>query len=496
MSRLSLRLRLIVAATTAVAIAVILAAGGAYLTTRHELRHQVDAALQRRLATAGRFIARPDFALGLPRGRELRPLADAATFQAVTATGEILARNGSALPVNASDLRLAADQTGVRLRDVTVDGVHLRMATRGTGNGVALQVAQPLDAVDATLHHLVLLLTLLALGGVAVAVGLGTLVARAALAPVDRLTAAAERVAATRDLSATIEVHGADEVARLASALNAMLVAVDESQRAERRLVADASHELRTPLTSLRTNLEVLARSPILPEGERQSLLNDLIAQVSELSSLVGQLVDLDRDEGTGPGSTEAPAPVALDEVVEAAVARARLNHPSVVFTAVLEPTVVNGLSGVLGRAVANLLDNAGKWSPPGGTVEVKLAEGVVRVTDHGPGIDAGDAPHVFERFYRAAAARGLPGSGLGLSIVQQAAEDHGGRAWVEPASGGGTVACLAVPVEEPAQSGSFAGVEPPSPRNRARADTTSPSASDASRQPPTVARLPGSSDL
>ncbi len=170
--------------------------------------------------------------------------------------------------------------------------------------------------MDATLHkHLVFLLTFLALGGIALAVALGYLVARAALVPVDRLTASAERVAATMDLSEQIEVQGVDEIARLGQALNALLSAVDQSQQAQRRLVAGASHELRTPLTSVRTNLELLARSPGILEEERRAILADLVAQAAELSTLVGQLVDLERE----PLTTEQTGQVRLDQIAEEA---------------------------------------------------------------------------------------------------------------------------------------------------------------------------------
>jgi two-component system, OmpR family, sensor histidine kinase MprB len=443
----SLRLRLILAAAAAVAVAVVLVLPGTYVIVSHELRRQVDVSLNRRLGSRLRVgPLGPPGESGSTTGRTF-PEGEIATVQVVSADGQILAGNGTELPVTVSDRQLAAGAPGIRTRDAHVGGAHFRVASRGIGNGLAVVVAQPLDAVDGTLHRLVLLLGLLALGGVALAAGLGTVVARAALAPVERLTAAAERVAMTRDLTATIEVHGADEVARLASTLNAMLVALDESQRAQRRLIADASHELRTPLTSLRTNLEVLARTHDLPEHDRQALLGDLIAQVVELGTLVGQLVDLDRTDALAP---DVPEPLFFDQIVASAVSRARRNAPEVSFTTDLEPTVVVGLAGLLERAAVNLCDNAAKWSPPGGDVEVTLSDGVLRVRDHGPGIDPGDAPHVFDRFYRSVAARGLPGSGLGLSIVRQAAELHDGRAWVEPGSGGGTVAALAVPVQLP----------------------------------------------
>jgi two-component system sensor histidine kinase MprB len=443
--------------------------------------------------------------------------------QIVRSDGAVLGVSGVELPVTSSDKQLAAGKTGTTHRDVTVGGVHLRVAVRGIGGGLAVMAASPLDTVDNTLHHLVLLLALLALGGVALAAALGWLVARAALAPVERLTAAAERVAVTRDLTSTIPVHGADEVARLASTLNSMLVAVDDSQKQQRRLVADASHELRTPLTSLRTNLEVLARSPDISDPDRQALLGDLIGQVAELGTLVSQLVDLDRSD---VGVAEVLRPVALDEVVATAVNRARRNSPGLTFAASLEPTLVVGLAGLLERAASNLLDNAAKWSPPGGTVEVSLSNGVLRVRDHGPGIDRADLPHVFDRFYRSAAARGLPGSGLGLSIVRQAAEDHDGRAWIEAAADGGTVACLAIPAAPtgpPTPPGAFradpafppawtappaaatprpvapepAAPQPPQAQPaRDRAASISPMATDASRQPSISAPLPGSKDL
>ncbi|HEY2430267.1 MAG TPA: HAMP domain-containing sensor histidine kinase [Acidimicrobiales bacterium] len=441
---LSLRLRLILAASGAVAVAVILAASGAYLIVRHELRHQIDVSLHN---TASSLNQGPG-----PIGDRNR----LSVVQVLNVDGSV--RSGGLIPVTGDDRAVAEGRSNDHFHDVTVQNIHLRVYTVGLVGGGAVELAANLNAVDATLKQLTLLLALLALGGVALGTALGTLVARAALVPVDRLTAAAERVAATMDLSAPIEVHGADEVARLGQALNTLLATVDQSQRAQRRLVADASHELRTPLTSLRTNLELLARSPDIAEDERRAILSDLVAQAAELSALVAQLVDLERE----PVTSGPPSPVAFDEVVEAALARARLHSPQVRFVETLEPTPVVGQAAVLERAVANLLDNAAKWSPAGAQIEVNLVGGTLSVRDHGPGIDPADAPHVFERFYRSARARALPGSGLGLSIVRQAAEEHGGQAWILPAPGGGTVACLRIPsVTDPAPLGPTA---PPPP--------------------------------
>jgi two-component system sensor histidine kinase MprB len=224
-----------------------------------------------------------------------------------------------------------------------------------------------------------------------------------------------------------------------------MLEALADARRAQRRLVADASHELRTPLTSLRTNLEVLGAEHALAPTDRERLRTDVVAQLEELSVLVGDLIDLAREEE--PREDAALQDVRLDELVAHAVARARRHAPVVSFVSDLEPCLVRGAPERLDRAVANLLDNAAKWSPPGATVEVRVRDGAVTVRDHGPGIAAEDLPFVFDRFYRAADARGRAGSGLGLAIVRQVAEAHGGEVSAAPADGGGALLCLRLPL-------------------------------------------------
>jgi two-component system sensor histidine kinase MprB len=283
------------------------------------------------------------------------------------------------------------------------------------------------------------------------AAGLGYIVSRAALSPVARLSAAAEQVAATHDLSRRIDPGGGDELGRLAESFNSMLTELEASLGAQRQLVADASHELRTPLTSLRTNIEVLASSEHLPEEQRERLLADVIGQLGELTALVGDLVDLAR--GAEPRD-QPPARLRLDLLVETAVERAQARAPSVRFRLDADPCTVNGVTPALERAIGNLLDNAAKWSPPEGTVEVSVtADGEVSVRDHGPGIDAEDLPYVFDRFYRSTAARNLPGSGLGLAIVRQIIEAAEGSVEAEAHPGGGAVLRVrlsAVRTEEP----------------------------------------------
>src|SRR5439155_3939979 len=243
-----------------------------------------------------------------------------------------------------------------------------------------------------------------------------------------------EHVARTRDLSRRIEAGGTDELSRLGASLNTMLAALDESQRAQRELVADASHELRTPLTSLRTNMEVLSEVDALPPQDREKLLRDVIAQLDELTVLVTDLVDLAR----GDEPVEITQDVRLDLLVAEAVERAQRHASEKRFTTDLQPSLVLGVPGRLVRAVANLLDNAAKWSPTDGEIEVTVRDGEVSVRDHGPGIDEADLPFVFDRFYRASTARGLPGSGLGLAIVRQVAASHGGEVIAERAESGG----------------------------------------------------------
>jgi len=309
------------------------------------------------------------------------------------------------------------------------------MLTFPYGAGAAVQVARSLTEVDHSLGRIKNLLILITGGGIAIAAGLGLAVSRAALAPVRRLTAAAENVTETGDLSDRIEVSGRDELSRLAGSFNAMLGALEESSRAQRQLVADASHELRTPLTSLRTNIEVLASERQLPAGERERLLTDVVDQLSEMTTLISGLIDLAR----GEQQTAEPEEVRLDLVAADAVERARRDRPAVTFSTDLQESTVQGIHSTIERAVANLLDNAAKWSPPGADVEVAVRNGEVSVRDHGPGIDEEDLPHVFDRFYRSRSARGRPGSGLGLAIVRQVAVAHGGEVVAERADGGGT---------------------------------------------------------
>jgi len=443
---MSLRTRLVLSAALAVAVAVTAAAFFVYARTKGELHREVDATLQDRAASLLRNQDRPGtrgVTQGGPNGGNNLfvpppPLGGAGGLvQTVDDQGTI--RTGpdvTPIPVIDGTIDVAEGRSGPFFADVTVDGTKLRVFTTRWDRHMALQVARPLTETDAVVGDMGLVLLITALVGILVAAGLGFIVARAALRPVRRLTAAVEGVAQTHDLSRRIETSGNDEVGRLAGSFNTMLAELDESQRAQRRLAADASHELRTPLTSLRTNIEVLVRNDELDAADRERLVHDVNAQIVEVSAMIGGMMEIAR--GDEPIDDEI-AEVQLDQLVAGAVEEASFHWPGVRFVTDLKPCVVRGSGNRIGRAVSNLLDNAGQWSPCGGGVGVAVGEREVSVRDHGPGIAPDDIPFVFDRFWRAGSARGTPGSGLGLSIVRQVADQHGADVVVETPPDGGT---------------------------------------------------------
>jgi len=438
---MSFRARIAIAAAAAVALAVVLASVLVFFVVRGELRGQIDETLEQRAAEIARLPLaeiqgpRGEALLGLPRG-----FGEPSTYiQLVKSDGTTLREpfQRVELPAGGEVLQLAESGEGGErfLTETTVSGTHVRVLAVAFGPGYALQVARPLTEVDDVLAQIRLYLLLVAVAGIGFAAALGLVVSRAALAPVRRLTDTAEKVTETGDLSERIEVGGRDELSRLAASFNTMLAALEDSTRAQRQLVADASHELRTPLTSLRTNIEVLASDRALPAEERGRLLSDVVEQLGEMTTLIAELIELAHAEQ----QTAELEDVRLDLLAADAVERARRNQPGVVFTAELDESVVRGVPATIERAIGNLLDNAAKWSPAGGKVEVEVRDGQVTVRDHGAGIAEEDLPHVFDRFYRAPSARGMPGSGLGLAIVRQVAEAHGGDVVAEKAEGGGT---------------------------------------------------------
>ena len=458
---MSLRARISAAAGLAVGLAVLAAAVGVYLAVRSDLRGEIDQGLRQRahafVGPAGSAPPGAPGAAGLPgapRGggnpsgfpRRVQPAPFGAAsgyvqFIAPDGAVEVPAGQGSSprIAVSAGDKAIAASGTGSALSERTVRGTKLRVLTIGTGaSGAsgAVMIARPLTEMNKELSRILLLLVIVGVAGIALAAILGALVARVALAPIARFTNRTEALTGNLDLSHRLDVEGRDELARLAGSFNTTLDALERSVQAQRQLIADAGHELRTPIASLRANIQVLGEAERLPVEEQESLRSDIVSELDELTALVSDVVELAR--GAGRGDAEAED-VRLDEVVRGAVERTR-RRGDLRFELDLEPTLVRGQGERIVRAVSNLLENAHKWSPAGGLVEIGLRDGVLSIRDHGPGFEEADLPFVFDRFYRADRARKLPGSGLGLAIVRQAAEACGGFAEAGNAPGGGAL--------------------------------------------------------
>ena len=451
---MSLRKRLTIIAAASVAIAVLLALVACYAVVRSQLRGQVDDSLRAQAQTiqSGQLNSLHQQVPGIPASA-----GGPAPYGQIYAGALGTAPFGNiALPITARTRMIADGRGGTYAGDYQVGENHLReitfAATLPTDRGpvrVAVQLARPLNGVDSVLSHLRLILVVLFVGGTALAAVLGRMASRRVLRPLGEVAEAAQHIGETEDLHSRLHVHADDEVGQLATNFNAMLDrletsrdALDESVRAQRQLVADASHELRTPVTSLRTNIEVLLEGGELDPEDRWRLLADVVEQSEELSALVNDLIELARGDQPGPDTDD----VRLDRVAADSLARARRNAPGIHFEAQLEPALVDGVPERLGRAINNLLDNATRHSPPGGTVELHVGPEGVRVRDHGTGVAEADLPYVFDRFFRGTNSRGRQGSGLGLAIVRQVTEQHGGTASATNAPDGGAIFTMALP--------------------------------------------------
>jgi two-component system sensor histidine kinase MprB len=360
-------------------------------------------------------------------------------FQFVFPNGSAVAGNGGTpeLAVTRQVRAIADAGHGSFFRSATVKGIHVEVLTIGDRyDHKAVEVALPLTSTDSVLNGLLLTYGLLIAIGVALAGLVGLVIARTALAPIKRFSDETEQVTSALDRPRRLEESGASELRRLAASFNETLDALERSILAQRNLIADASHELRTPMAALRSNIQIFLDADRLPPEERRGLQEAIVAELDELTQLVADVLELAR----GAGPSEHTEPIELDAVVRDAVSRAARRAPQMAFDLELEPTVIVNAPDRIARAVTNVIDNARKWSPPQGPVEVSLRGGRLSVRDHGPGFKEADLSHVFDRFYRAEEARRMPGSGLGLAIVKQAAEAHGGSAAAANAPDGGAV--------------------------------------------------------
>ncbi|HEY4348270.1 MAG TPA: HAMP domain-containing sensor histidine kinase, partial [Gaiellaceae bacterium] len=385
----------------------------------------------------------------LPTLGRLRSNAATPTLGGANGYVQFVRKNGSIVLPDHETAKLptalartvAAGTHSASFSEAVVAGTRVRIYTAPVRAGIAVQVARPVAETAQTLARLKLLFLAISIVALVGAVAIALALSKALLQPVRGLTEHAERIAATGDLSERTDQSRGDELGRLAVAFNTMLDALSASTSAQRQLVADASHELRTPLTTARTNLEVMELHDEMDPSERRRILSEAIAELREMTLLIEELVELARGELQPIEKQPTRLDLIADEVIAVAARRSGRE-----FRVELQPSVVQGSLPALARAITNLVDNALKWGPPGTPVEITVNEGTVRVRDHGPGIDADDLPHVFDRFYRAAAARTLPGSGLGLAIVRQIAEAHGGTITAEPAAGGGALFTLRIP--------------------------------------------------
>ena len=440
----TLRARIALAGGLAVFGALLVASLVVYPLADHDLHDQVDSALITTVNTAPKL------------GQELKAQIKGQGAQFVdtppiTAGDTLIQFVGvntvgsttDLAPLTGQDLQVAEGSMPAYFQAVKYQGQPYEMYTAPFGGGVLVRAAKPESAATASLDRLRYLLTALVLGGALLAAFAARLLAGRVLRPVRRLTETVERVTVTQDLTTRMDTGARDEIGRLARSFTAMMTALDTSVQTQRRLVADASHELRTPLTSLTTNLELLAEDGGLADPQAPALLGAAQEQSGELRVLINDLVDLARYGETETHFEDLRLDLLAAEVVERAAKRA----PTLRFETRFDECFVHADADAIERALGNLVDNAAKWSPAEGTVFVQVGVEVgsggradqvtFSVADEGPGVPAEDLPYIFDRFYRSAAARSKPGSGLGLSIVRQIAEIHGGRVSAHPLSQG-----------------------------------------------------------
>jgi two-component system sensor histidine kinase MprB len=411
---MSFRQRVTLLTALAIAVTVTASSVAVWVIAKHQLYSQLDQSVYLQAVTSGG---------GGPFGGSNRLTA--------TVHADGTADGNPAIPITKRAQQVASGADTDYYVSTEIQGSKWREGVFA-GRGGAVVSIQPLMPTLHSLHRLRIWILLISGGGIALAAALAAAVATAALRPIRRLTLAAENVAATGRLTERVEVSGHDELGRLAARFNAMLAALEESVGRQRRLVADASHELRTPLTAARTNVDLLQEGK-LPEDEAKRALAEAATELNSLTSLVSDLVELARGEERKLRIEEFH----LDDLVAEAIERAKARAPEATFVTAFSPSVVKADPVLLERAVGNLLDNAVKYSPVGAPIEVTVRDGEVTVADQGPGVAEEDLPRIFDRFYRAAGARSKPGAGLGLAIVREAAEAHGGKATVETSSTG-----------------------------------------------------------
>lgn len=435
MIRSSLAARLAVAFAALVFLTVVLTTFVAIVSTTRQVGDDTDRFLRERSTEIADGVRSGPDRGGNRRGdRGLLLAADADSIvQAIGPAGRVLGSTDVELPISRNDLELAAKGGRSDLRTVEIDGVRYRMITVAVDRGGAVQVARSLEDSSILIRLIRNRLLLVSVPLAIIGAALGWLLARRSLLPLRDLSASAERVAATRDLSTPIGVEGRDdEIGRLAASFDDMLGALADSRDQQQQLIQDAAHELRTPLTSVTANVDLLSVAPDLPVDDRTEILAGIKGELRQLSKLFTEIIELATDDRESAPHVELDL---LDVAHEAVADEQRRSSNPIKITG--EPTKVSGDREALRRALGNIIGNAVKYGPADAPIDVRVSSGTVAVADRGPGIPESERTKIFGRFYRSDAARAEPGSGLGLAIVAKIVEAHGGQTFVESADPG-----------------------------------------------------------
>jgi two-component system, OmpR family, sensor histidine kinase MprB len=425
---MKLRTRFLIATSVIVFLTVSVLSVAIYATVSKHLLSEVDNTLDARVVAIAESI-RPRNNAAPGNRRQRNPLEEAllpirfdTVTQVIDPRGNVVIALGQVdLPISNEVIEMVSNPLAQRIRITTqIDGVPYRILSVPILRGGALQLGKDISDIESAKDGILLWLFVLGLLAIAASGSAGWFIARRTARPIQKLAAAAEHIAATRELTTTLDISGDAEIEQLATSFNTMLVALRLSREQQQQLVQDASHELRTPLTSLRANSELLERENLDTET-KNLILRDIRAEVDELTALTGELSSLASDQRL----IEQLQIVNLGEAVEEVVERARRRSGRIINLERKSPASIRVRPSQLDRAISNLIDNALKFCPTSQPVDVFVSNNRIEVCDHGPGISDADKPHIFDRFYRAVATRALPGSGLGLAIVKQFADDH-----------------------------------------------------------------------
>lgn len=455
MRKMSIRVRLTIWYSGVLALVLLVFGTVIYFTMRHQMLTRIDHGLGEELSDVLSEVERADSLTGMIQWLERRfGKHQGFDFQITAADGTRVFSNErlgrQVMPIRRS---LVLDED-VYESHLQTDASRWRMVTRevdGPDGTLVVQIARSLEFHDHEMSELLVVLLVTGPLTLLVALGGGYLLARRALAPVDRMTETANRIEAAQ-LGSRLEVANPDdELGRLAATLNGMLDRLETSFREMQRFTADASHELRTPIAVIRTEAEVALTRSV--DDEKKNVLSSILEECERLTWITDQLLTLSRDDAgmTQYASDRIDLSSLVAAVVETMTPLAQAKHQSLTFRG-SNSTSVNGDAGRLRQVFYNLLDNAIKFTPREGQIEVTVArcDDAVNATvrDTGIGIPGEHLPRVFDRFYRVdkSRSRNEGGTGLGLSIIQTIVVAHGGSVDIKSQPECGTTCMVTLP--------------------------------------------------